>query len=429
MTDFGTWLSSYLSKYPILGGGAALGFAGVLVASLRAWPGRIYGALRKRLFYTLEVTTDDRPFFNWLEQWAQQHVKFSRNFRPTHGEDESAEAEGRFNLTPAVGRHFLVSPFGWGWYSQTREATQSASNGNSYSRTVSIELFSPLRGPMFKQLLLASYEAYRKTLMTERVRIFVPESDYWQNVGWLRKRSLASVVLPDRVQNEMVRDVAAFLQNAEWYQEMGVPYRRGYLFYGPPGNGKTSEAIALAHRFKLSVYSLSLSSPGMSDDRLRNLTSDLPDRCLLLLEDVDAAFAGRDGGAASMLSFSGLLNALDGAATTEGRILVMTTNFPEKLDAALVRPGRVDRQWEFPNADVEMAGRLFERFLPEATEAEYETWLAEYGRGTYSMAQLQELLVQRALPQVLEQVDMTNDAEIVKPVRRRRHRPISRAVG
>ncbi len=76
----------------------------------------------------------------------------------------------------------------------------------------------------------------------------------------------------------------------------------------------------------------------------------MPQRCVVLLEDVDAAFTSREGngsnknsdGVGAQISFSGLLNALDGVSCGDSRILFMTTNYVDRLDPALVRPGRVD---------------------------------------------------------------------------------------
>lgn len=84
----------------------------------------------------------------------------------------------------------------------------------------------------------------------------------------------------------------------------------------------------------------------MSDDRLALLFATAPARCIILLEDVDSAFVNRqpaDGGGGNNLTFSGLLNALDGVTSAgEGRLIFMTTNHRERLDPALLRPGRVD---------------------------------------------------------------------------------------
>lgn len=70
----------------------------------------------------------------------------------------------------------------------------------------------------------------------------------------------------------------------------------------------------------------------------------MPQRSLLLIEDVDAFFRERDAAHAQVkLSFSGFLNALDGVATQEGTVLFMTTNHVERLDPALIRAGRIGR--------------------------------------------------------------------------------------
>src|SRR5207253_2725559 len=86
------------------------------------------------------------------------------------------------------------------------------------------------------------------------------------------------------------------------------------------------------------------SVPNMSDNRLGDLLAKVPERNILLLEDIDCAFVKRKraSGKEGELTFSGLLNALDGVASPEGRIVVMTTNHVDKLDPALIRPGRAD---------------------------------------------------------------------------------------
>jgi chaperone BCS1 len=122
----------------------------------------------------------------------------------------------------------------------------------------------------------------------------------------------------------------------------------GYLFSGPPGTGKTSLTAALAGVFGLDIYVLSLLDPYCNEDALVRLFSAVPSRCIVLLEDVDAAGLKRaddprmnkkfkEGEAVekdtglppkpvTAISLSGLLNAIDGVSSSEGRILIMTTN-------------------------------------------------------------------------------------------------------
>lgn len=112
----------------------------------------------------------------------------------------------------------------------------------------------------------------------------------------------------------------------------------GYLLYGPPGCGKSSYITALAGMLEYSICVLNLSERGLSDDRLNHLLSITPQQSLILLEDIDAAFVSREDTpqqksayeGLNRVTFSGLLNCLDGVASTEARIVFMTTNYLER---------------------------------------------------------------------------------------------------
>ena len=75
---------------------------------------------------------------------------------------------------------------------------------------------------------------------------------------------------------------------------VGIPYRRGYLLYGPPGCGKSSFITALAGYLDMGICILNLSDRSLSDDRLNHLLASAPQQSLILLEDVDAAFISRE---------------------------------------------------------------------------------------------------------------------------------------
>ena len=194
-----------------------------------------------------------------------------------------------------------------------------------------------------------------------------------QNFGWAplgeprRKRPLGSVILDEGVKEDIVADVKDFLQRQQWYVDRGIPYRRGYLLYGPPGSGKTSFIEALAGELDYSVAMINLSERGMTDDKLAMLLTKLPQRSILLLEDADAAFVNRqqrssDGYSGATVTFSGLLNAMDGLAAGEERIAFLTTNHIDRLDAALIRPGRVDLLVRIGEATRYQAGQMWDRF-------------------------------------------------------------------
>lgn len=231
----------------------------------------------------------------------------------------------------------------------------------------------------------------------------------WNQVANRPVRPMRTVVLDPRQKGQVLADMNEYLHPAtpRWYANRGIPLRRGYLFYGPPGTGKTSLSFALAGVFGLDIFVISLLEPTLTEEDLGTLFNSLPRRCVVLLEDIDTAGLSRaDEGLDAApseskdndnangdkeekskktskddwkvsdlaralkkeakddkkgISLSGLLNAIDGVASQEGRILVMTTNKPESLDEALIRPGRVDLQVGFTNATPAQATELFQR--------------------------------------------------------------------
>ncbi len=163
----------------------------------------------------------------------------------------------------------------------------------------------------------------------------------WEATSWQPRRPLESLVLTDRALEDLLDDLRTFYGSRSWYVQRGIPYRRGYLLHGPPGNGKTTLVLAAAGELNLSVAVLSLSNRLLSDKALRGLVDALPPATLLLIEDVDCVFkTERMTTEQTGVTLSGLLNALDGVSSREGRVLFLTTNHPERLDPALVRPGR-----------------------------------------------------------------------------------------
>jgi chaperone BCS1 len=137
----------------------------------------------------------------------------------------------------------------------------------------------------------------------------------------------------------------------------------------------------------MDVYLLSLSGTGMNDENLQRLMSDVRAGCMVILEDIDCTVPDRDAAvSSSRVSLSGLLNCLDGIISREGCLIVMTTNRRESLDAALIRPGRVDMEVEFGNADYRQIVRLADRIGVDHTGLR---------AGEMTMAEVQKELLER----------------------------------
>jgi mitochondrial chaperone BCS1 len=233
---------------------------------------------------------------------------------------------------------------------------------------------------VLKNLLQASLEASVRSRQGNVVRIYTQSNSNWI-VGWelammKNRREKTSVILDDNDMDFLLNDARKFLKGSQWYADMGIPYRRGYLLYGPPGCGKTSFAQVLASELNLDISMLNLTHSNMNDNKLAEYLRDAPFNSIIVLEDVDAIFVERnltkrhssDDSSSSMVSFSGLLNAIDGVASQEGRIFFMTTNHVEKLDPALIRPGRCDVRLEVKKASKQQMEKMFLRFFPQEKE-------------------------------------------------------------
>lgn len=195
----------------------------------------------------------------------------------------------------------------------------------------------------------------------------------WNRAGELPIRPVDSVAVTDGQVQGVVDDIKAFRALEPEYVRRGVPFHRGYLLYGPPGTGKTSAIKAIAHAVGADLYAANLGT--MNDGSLAELVQGVSrggNRAILLLEDIDAFGAarqrdeddpGQQTGSTAGISTTGLLNALDGVETPHGLITILTTNHPESLDDALVRPGRVDKKFYFGYPDDATVERHYEFFF------------------------------------------------------------------
>jgi len=135
----------------------------------------------------------------------------------------------------------------------------------------------------------------------------------------------------------------------KWYTIRGIPYRRGYLFYGPPSTGKTSFCETLAGHSKLDLFVTKLSLDSLTEGIFEWLFDSLPEKYIIVLEDINSTGITRDTmrndkKGKSGISLSALRNIVDGSTSAEEGLLIVTSNTPGSLDPALVRGGRIDRK-------------------------------------------------------------------------------------
>lgn len=389
------------SGNPVFSGG--LGLAGIGVVLAVAQRGLRQGAslIKRRLLVDVEINVKDDSY-QWFLHWmtVQQRRQLSgvanrvngaqglsstnmditesilRRFTPgLHHLSIKTEkikfpngsVQTQFALIPGPGRHILRYKNAFMLVDRMRETkTMDLGNGQPWETVKLTTLYSQRH--IFEDLFLEAHQLAQKSVEGKTI-VYKPQTASWEPFGEpLRKRSLRSVILDKGLKERIVADLEEFSRSETWYYDRGIPYRRGYLLHGPPGSGKSSFIQALAGELDYNIAVLNLSQRGLTDDRLNYLLTIVSKRTFVILEDVDAAFSnGRklseaDGYQGANVTFSGLLNSLDGVASAEQRVTFLTTNHVERLDSALVRPGRVDMAVRLGEATRYQAGELWDRF-------------------------------------------------------------------
>ena len=191
--------------------------------------------------------------------------------------------------------------------------------------------------------------------------------EYWETIEKRNMRSLDTVYLGG-LEHKIFDKIKKFLSNEtkELYNSLGIPYKQNILFHGYPGTGKSSLIFSLASELNMNVALLHFVADMNDLDFMRAMRR-IPDNTILVLEDIDVLFESRkkNDENKSGISFSGLLNSLDGLSHVDNQIIFMTTNCKMVLDKALVRPGRIDLDVEFKYSTKTQIKTMFEKFLPK----------------------------------------------------------------
>jgi len=167
---------------------------------------------------------------------------------------------------------------------------------------------------------------------------------------------------------EEVQEIIAFLKDPQRFQKLGGKIPKGVMLVGPPGSGKTLLARAIAGEAGVPFFSISGSDfvemfVGVGASRVRDLFDQAKKNspCIIFIDEIDAVGRHRGAGLGGghderEQTLNQLLVELDGFDPNEGIIVLASTNRPDVLDPALLRPGRFDRQVVVPHPDVK--GRL-----------------------------------------------------------------------
>ena len=380
--------------------GLVLMIIGGLSVYMRAIPRRLWEWCLDQTTMMITVKDDDVAFV-WVKEWFLEQSFLTRIRRV---DVDTTLRREKLALIPAQGRH-------WFWHSGRPFSIE-------FYRSEETRGWSPRRSETLTFRTVGRNQSFLKKFVDEIAHshdqnVAVASSlyvhdEYWIKVQGYTPRSLESVILNTGEKEHLVQDIERFKTARERYSQLGVPYHRGYLLYGPPGTGKTSLVSALAANFRMSIYAISLTD--FNDKSLMRAINDIPPNSVILFEDVDCMKTGKarvdpeewtrnparetpgDKAESFGVTLSGLLNVLDGFNAPDHVLFAMTTNKIETLDAALLRPGRIDYRLFLGQASDQQKIELYRRFFPRASTPEAREFVEKHS-SAQTMAEFQGLLL------------------------------------
>ncbi|KAJ1264333.1 hypothetical protein BS78_09G255400 [Paspalum vaginatum] len=257
--------------------------------------------------------------------------------------------------------------------SSSSSSPRSSSSGGGGRQVVEPHSYEVTFHKKHKEMALKSYLPFvvaTAKAMSEQGRalqIYMYEClDVWCPMDLHHPSTFQTLAMDRKLKQSIVDDLDRFVKRKDYYRRIGKAWKRGYLLYGPPGTGKSSLIAAMANHLRFNVYDLELTAVD-SNCYLRRLLVSVPSRSILVVEDIDCTIHIKQREKQQLLqgesrddddddhhhhqekmrdkvTLSGLLNFVDGlwSAGGEQRIIIFTTNYKERLDPALLRPGRMD---------------------------------------------------------------------------------------
>ncbi|KAJ4768501.1 P-loop containing nucleoside triphosphate hydrolases superfamily protein [Rhynchospora pubera] len=209
----------------------------------------------------------------------------------------------------------------------------------------------------------------------------------WSHVPFEHPSNFDTLAMDAQKKKDIIDDLIIFRNGKEFYKKIGKAWKRGYLLYGPPGTGKSSMIAAIANFLEYDVYDLELTAI-KTNTNLRKIFTEITSKAVIVIEDIDCSIdltnkrkekkkekddeekeimlpEQEEKEENGKLTLSGLLNFIDGLWSACGgeRIIIFTTNHLEKLDPALIRRGRMDKQIEMSYCKFEAFKVLAKNYL------------------------------------------------------------------
>lgn len=412
-------LTAVMAGNQFLAGMVGATLTGGALFALREAPAKVFSAMKEAFSTTLVIDSDD-PSYSHVSVWLSRH-QASRKARRLMMAESFDYEKGRWSLEITLGHgwHLVMvdgRPLLVHRHIQEADALGKALGGGKQQRLTLTTIGRDQTA--LRAVMKTAEDIYRGRGMVE---VLFWSGGCYEIADRRRVRDLDTIYLPPEQKARLVDDLRSFTRAREDYARRGVPWRRGIFLEGPPGTGKTSLIQALAGMIDRSVYVVNLNTLSGDNDLIRAVNQVGWDG-VLVIEDIDAIKVTADRSAPPQpqasgsnlvpvpmgeaqprgITLSGLLNAIDGLTAREGRIMFITSNHPDNLDPALVRPGRVDRREHIGLLGRAEALAMYRAYRPDGSEAAFEATIAP--QLPMSAAALQGLLLSAVEKPVLHQI-------------------------
>lgn len=321
--------------------GVALGSAltSTLIAflySLKDSPKIFFKIIKRFTTVKLIINNKDPEYRNiliWIQQFSKHNLR-SYNFNSltqyiTHDDENNSDD---YVLSPGIGNHYF-------WYKKRLiriSIQQHYQNADGVIEIIEIKCFA-FTNKIIKQIY---EEILSIALMKDSLKIYVLEDNNFWRKKIRYKRTINNFIYKDK--EKVINNVQEFFNKKQWYIDKGLLHKKGILLSGPPGTGKSTFASVIASELDLNLYYLNLSN-SETIRKLDTIISEVPKNSIILLEDIDCLFMTKDREKVENNKYlSTLLNILDGVNSPTGIIYILTTNYINRIDKAILRPGRID---------------------------------------------------------------------------------------
>jgi len=333
-------LTTFISMYGI----------GVVTYLFRNVPTKLFYSIKKQITTTISIANYNISYDLLMKELVSNSKLYTiRSLRMSNGK----WGDSTLALTIGFGYHVLL------YKKKLLFLSILEKESKSYEEKITLQITKFGRSHSFFNELIQTVKRLDDGEPNE-IKVFNYDPCHWEFITSIPKREMNSVFIPNETKKEILNALDKFVNNEFFYKEKGIPYQLGILLEGPPGTGKTSLVKAIASYINKNISTI---SPTHLYDLPRSLGS-FKESSIMVIEDIDTSIITNDRKNKNVLSeeditqekrlkeeepsvfsfssLSDVLNSIDGILSIHGRVLIMTTNHYEKLDKALIRPGRVD---------------------------------------------------------------------------------------